>query len=83
MKLNLMVLAVAMTGAMTANAGEYVCKVYCTSGGATSATVSASSSSDAAKQLDSSQATVDRICKAAGKGSASTSSMGSSQCSSK
>ncbi|MEF8709808.1 MAG: hypothetical protein V5B38_13420 [Candidatus Accumulibacter propinquus] len=64
-----------------AQAGEYICTVYC-SGGKTQTVVSASSASDAAKKIDP-QPVAAQVCKSAGLGSPSSSTMGSSQCSSK
>jgi hypothetical protein len=79
MKLNLVAFAiVAVVGSASAQAAEYVCKVYCNSG-STYATVTASSSSDAAKKIDPTPV-ANQICQDAGKGNASSATMGSSQC---
>jgi hypothetical protein len=83
MKINALFCAVAFVIGVsnTVQAGEYICKVYCNSG-STSIVVTASSSSDAAKKIDPTPV-ANQICKDAGKGNASSSTMGSSQCSSK
>ncbi len=65
----------------SAHAGEYVCKVYCSSG-TTSVFVTASSSSDAAKKIDPTPV-ANKICQDAGKGNASSSTMSGNQCSAK
>ncbi|MFZ4535246.1 hypothetical protein [Propionivibrio sp.] len=82
MKTRILVAVVLAAVSSWAVAADYVCTVYCNNG-KTQSVVNASSSSDAAKQLDSSQAVVNQICQAAKLGNASTSSMGSSQCSKK
>lgn len=75
-----MAIAVAiLASAASSQAAEYVCKVYCNSG-STSIVISASSSSDAAAKIDPTPV-ANRICQEAGKGNASTSTMGSQQCS--
>ena len=80
MKLKSFVLAVAaFVCAASSQAGEYVCKVYCASG-STTVVITASSSSDAAQKIDPTPV-ANRICQEAGKGNASSSTMGSSQCS--
>ncbi len=81
MKLKLVAFAiVAVIGSASAQAdSEYVCKVYCNNG-STFATVTASSSSDAASKIDPTPV-ANRISQDAGKGNASSSTMGSSQCS--
>ena len=81
MKLKLVAFAiVAIVSSASAQAdSEYVCKVYCDKGSAY-ATVTASSSSDAASKIDPTPV-ANRICQDAGKGNASSSTMGSSQCS--
>ena len=61
----------------SAFADTYSCKVYCRSG-STYANVSASSSSDAANQIDSQ---ADSVCRNAGLGNATSSTMSGSQCS--
>ncbi len=82
MKIRLAILA-ALTafGAASAQAGEYVCKVYCSSG-TTSVVVPASSSSDAAKKINPTPV-ANKICQDAGKGNASSSTMSGNQCSAK
>lgn len=77
--ITLAAIAIASFTAVSANAGEYVCKVYCTKG-TTQATVKADSKSDAAKKIDS-NGVADQVCKDAGKGAASSSTMKSEQCS--
>lgn len=80
MNLKSIAIAAAMlVGAASSQAGEYVCKVYCSSG-STNVVISASSSSDAASKIDPTPV-ANRICQDAGKGNASTSTMGSQQCS--
>jgi hypothetical protein len=74
-------IAAAFLSIGSAHAGEYVCKVYC-SGGSTSVVISASSASDAAKKIDPTPV-ANQICKEAGKGNASSSTMSSNQCSAK
>ena len=74
----LLAISAALALSNAAYAGEYVCKVYCNSG-TTSVVVDASSASDAAKKIDP-QAVADRVCKDAGKGNASSKTMGSAQC---
>jgi hypothetical protein len=82
MKLPSLVLsAILLSGLNTVHAGEYVCKVYC-SNGSTSVVVNASSSSDAARKIDPTPV-ADQVCREAGKGKASSSSMSSGQCSAK
>ena len=63
----------------TANASEYVCKVYCNSG-QSYITVNASSASDAAAKVDKQG---DQICKGDNKGNASSQTMRPEQCSRK
>lgn len=65
----------------SAHAAEYACKVYC-SGGTTTVVITASSASDAAKKIDPTPV-ANQICKEAGKGTASSSTMSSNQCSAK
>lgn len=82
--MNIKSLAIAATAVFASTSGyaaEYVCKVYC-SNGTTSVVVSASSSSDAAKKVDPTPV-ANQICKEAGKGNASSSTMSSNQCSQK
>ena len=74
-------LFIALATAASAQAGEYVCKVYC-SGGSTTVVISASSSSDAARKIDP-QPVADQICKEGGYGKASSSTMSSGQCTAK
>lgn len=74
----LFALSAVLALSSAAYAGEYVCKVYCNSG-ITSILVDASSASDAAKKIDP-QPVADKICKDAGKGNASSKTMGSAQC---
>lgn len=64
-----------------AQAGEYVCTVYCANG-KTQAVVQASSPSDAARKIDPTPV-ANQICQDARLGNASSKSMGSAQCSSK
>jgi hypothetical protein len=78
--------SIALSALLAANfnaaqAAEYVCKVYC-SNGSTSVVVNASSSSDAARKVDPTPV-ADQVCREAGKGKASSSSMSSGQCSAK
>lgn len=70
-----------LTMVASAQAGEYVCKVYCNSG-SVNVIVPAGSSSDAAAKIDPTSV-ANRICQDAGKGNASSSTMGSNQCYSK
>lgn len=72
---------IAVISAASAHAGEYVCKVYC-NGGTTTVVVSAGSSSEAAKKVDPTPV-ANQICKDAGKGNASSSTMSGNQCSAK
>lgn len=67
--------------AASAHASEFVCKVYCANG-TTSVVIQADSRSDAAKKIDP-EPVANQICRNAGKGNASSSTMGSSQCSAK
>ena len=73
--------AIAALASTSGHATDYVCKVYC-SNGTTSVVVTASSSSDAAKKVDPTPV-ANQICKDAGKGNASSSTMSSNQCSPK
>lgn len=77
----LAIAALATLGFGAAQASEYVCKVYCNSG-STTVVIQASSSSDAAKKIDPTPV-ANKICQDAGKGNASSSTMGSNQCSQK
>jgi hypothetical protein len=80
MKIRYIVISVLVGLASTSgHAAEYVCQVYC-SGGTTSVVVPASSSSDAASKIDPTPV-ANQICKEAGKGTASSSTMRSNQCS--
>ena len=82
MKMKLITAAMfGLFAASAAHAEEYVCKVYC-NGGATTVVVQASSSSDAAKKIDPAPV-ANQVCREAGLGNASSSTMGSSQCSRK
>jgi hypothetical protein len=78
MKLKLALLA-ALFATSSVMAQTYSCKVYCQNG-STTATVSASSASDAAAKIDPTPV-ANKICRDAGKGNASSSTMGSNQCS--
>lgn len=80
MKVKILIALVLATVSSLAVADQYVCTVYCDNG-KTQSVVDASSSSDAANQLDSSQSRVNQICQDDNRGNASTSSLGSSQCS--
>lgn len=71
----------SLLAASAAHADVYVCKVYC-NGGTTSVVVQASSSSEAAKKIDPAPV-ANQVCREAGLGNASSSTMGSSQCSRK
>ncbi len=76
MKVKLVAFAiVGVFSSASAQSAEYVCKVYCDKG-STYATVTASSSSDAASQIDPTPV-ANRICQDADKGNASSSTMGS------
>ena len=81
MKFNRFGLATALMAPLLAFSGEYQCKVYCKGpDGQTYVTVKADSSSDAAAMVDRQG---HQICKAAGHGNASSSTMSSNQCSAK
>ncbi len=67
-----------LLSAVSSNAAEYVCKVYCNSG-STEVLVNASSKRDAAEKIDPTPV-ANRICKEAGKGNASSSTMSGDQC---
>jgi hypothetical protein len=79
---NQLLLATALVLASSwANAAQYVCKVHCVSpSGSTGVTVNAGSSSEAAKIVD---GQADQICRGAGYGKATSSTMSASQCTSK
>jgi hypothetical protein len=77
-----LIAAIATAASITsAQAGEYMCKVYCNNG-STTVVIQANSASDAANKIDP-QPVANQICRDAGKGNASTATMGSSQCSKK
>jgi hypothetical protein len=78
MKLKLALLA-ALFATSSVMAQTYSCKVYCQNG-STYANVNASSASEAAAKIDPTPV-ANQICRDAGKGNASSSTMGSSQCS--
>lgn len=63
----------------SSSSSGYICKVYCNSG-TTSAVIDARSPSDAAQKIDQ-PAVADKICRDAGRGNASSKTMGSAQCS--
>lgn len=74
-----LMLSVGLLVSVNAFAADYVCQVYCVNpSGSTSATVSASSASEAAKIVDGRS---DQICQNAGYGRSTSQSMSSSQCS--
>ena len=81
MKVKIIVAAVLAVASSLAAAGQYVCTVNCVSpSGKTQTVVSASSASDAAQKVDKQS---DQICRAAGHGKSTSSTMSASQCSSK
>lgn len=75
------VVALGVVVGMAAQAGEYQCTVYCKSpDGKTAVVVKAGSSGEAADIVDKQS---DEVCRAAGHGRSTASSMSSSQCKAK
>lgn len=79
MKTKLIIAAALALASSGAFAGQYTCKVYCVNpSGSTTTTVNAGSASEAAKIVDGQS---DQICRAAGHGKSTSSTMSASQCS--
>lgn len=74
----LLIAAALAVSSSWAAAGQYTCTVHCVNpSGTTSTTVNAGSASEAAKIVDGQS---DQICRAAGHGKSTSSSMSASQC---
>jgi hypothetical protein len=76
----MLALAIPMVMALPASAQQYMCTVNCLPSGQTTATVSASSASQAASMVDKQG---HQICQAAGYSKATPQTMSESQCSRK
>ncbi|MDZ4187865.1 MAG: hypothetical protein U1D25_07145 [Hydrogenophaga sp.] len=78
MKTKLLIVAALTLASSCAFASQYTCTVHCVSpSGTTTTTVKAGSASEAAKIVDGQS---DQICRAAGHGKSTSSTMSASQC---
>jgi|GEM_PF-1715213 len=78
MKTKLVIAAALAVASSWATAAQYTCTVHCVSpSGTTTTTVNAGSASEAAKIVDGQS---DQICRAAGHGKSTSSTMSASQC---
>jgi Zn-dependent peptidase ImmA (M78 family) len=77
-KISSIAILVALSASTSVMAQTYSCKVYCANG-STFVNIKASSAKDAAEKIDPTPV-ANQICREAGKGNASSNTMGSNQC---